>query len=76
MSHTFNRDDVVEYKTGKTYLVGFQTSSADAETIGVCGWKNGKAFGAHRYLPAADCKLVGRRVPINDGAAWGFIPAS
>lgn len=71
MAHTFNRDDVVEYKTGKTYLVGFQRST---ESLEVSGWKNGKCYGPSRYLNPEDCKLVGRRVPINDGAAWGFEP--
>lgn len=73
MAHNFSRNDVVEYKTGKTYLVGLQTTT-DSETIGVSGWKNGKVFGAHRFINAADCKLIGRRVPINDGAAWGYEP--
>lgn len=62
--------DIIQYSTGKTYMVSEQTHP---ESVLVMGWKNGKPFGALRYLTPARCTLVGKATrPQERGDAWGY----
>jgi len=66
----FSSLDVVQYSTGKTYMVGTGTTET---TVWAMGWKNGKPFGAIRALKPEGCTLVGKALrPQERGDAWGY----
>lgn len=70
----FTEYDIVRYDTGTTYMV---LTVDGPETLCVKGWKNGKPFGAIRFIDPARCELIGRTARRKTSAdKWGFEPIS
>lgn len=68
----FKSLDVVKLDTGTTYMV----SSQKGNDVCVKGWKNGKPFGAIRYIDATRCQLIGKAIrPQTNADNWKFVPA-
>jgi len=73
----FSSLDVVQYSTGKTYMVCTGTTGTTETTVWAMGWKNGKPFGAIRALKSEGCTLVGKALrPQERGDAWGYTEAA
>lgn len=70
----FSNYDVVRYDTGTEYLI---TGAKYQDALQAAGWKNGKPFGATRFINGARCTLIGKATrPQTSADAWRFEPTS
>ncbi len=67
--NTFTKYDVVKYDTGTTYIV-YRVEGP--QTLRVVSFKNGKAFGAIRFIDPARCALIGRATRDYESGAYSF----
>lgn len=66
----FTNLDVVRFDTGTEYLI---TGATHQEALQVCGWKNGKPYGATRFINGARCTLIGHATrPVTSADTWKF----